>query len=239
MKALDLFAGTGWGVACHRLGIEEFGVEIMPEAIAAREVNGMKTAFRDVWDGVNDPTLVGREIGDCDILLASPPCQTFSVAGGGAGRDALDEVLGIISAIEADHNAPIMGTLDDRTALVVSPLIYALRDRPMFIAFEQVPTVMPVWAACAAVLERAGYSAWAGVLDSSDYGAPQTRKRAILIARRDGITAAPPVPNSRPTPLASIRPDQDGLVSNYSTGSGGATAPSTSPHTRLPVRRVR
>lgn len=31
MIALDLFAGTGWGVACQRLGIEEYGVEIMPE----------------------------------------------------------------------------------------------------------------------------------------------------------------------------------------------------------------
>ena len=33
MIALDLFAGTGWGVACQRLGIEEMGVEIMAEAI--------------------------------------------------------------------------------------------------------------------------------------------------------------------------------------------------------------
>lgn len=36
MIALDLFAGTGWGVACQALGIEEYGVEIMPEAIATR-----------------------------------------------------------------------------------------------------------------------------------------------------------------------------------------------------------
>jgi DNA (cytosine-5)-methyltransferase 1 len=39
--ALDLFAGTGWGVACQRLGIRENGVEIMPEAVASRAAAGM------------------------------------------------------------------------------------------------------------------------------------------------------------------------------------------------------
>lgn len=50
--ALDLFAGTGWGVACERLGIREYGVEVMPEAVAVREVNGMRTVYHDVWEGL-------------------------------------------------------------------------------------------------------------------------------------------------------------------------------------------
>jgi hypothetical protein len=53
IKALDLFAGTGWGVACQRIKIiKEKGVELMPEAVATREANGMETIYRDVWDGL-------------------------------------------------------------------------------------------------------------------------------------------------------------------------------------------
>jgi hypothetical protein len=51
VTALDLFAGTGWGVACQSLGIHEQGVEIMPEAVASREAAGMETIYRDVWHG--------------------------------------------------------------------------------------------------------------------------------------------------------------------------------------------
>ena len=64
--ALDLFAGHGWGVACRELGIEEYGVEIMPEACAVREANGMRTIYNDVWDG-----LVGTE-GASAETYASP-----------------------------------------------------------------------------------------------------------------------------------------------------------------------
>ena len=82
IKALDLFAGTGWGVACQRLGIKEAGVEIMPEAIATREANGMETIYRDVWDGLKLTEEQHREqYGPYGLLIASPPCQTFSTAG--------------------------------------------------------------------------------------------------------------------------------------------------------------
>jgi DNA (cytosine-5)-methyltransferase 1 len=64
----------------------------------------------------------------------------------------------------------------------------------MFIVWEQVPPVLPVWQACAEVLRAEGYSVWVGNLNAEMFGVPQTRKRAFLIARRDGIDAAPPVP---------------------------------------------
>lgn len=200
--ALDLFAGTGWGVACQKLGIEEYGVEIMPEAIATREAAGMTTIFRDVWDGIGPATYeLGREavlaLAEYEILVASPPCQTFSVAGKGAGRAALDDVLGVIrfgGYKSAEQLRALTAHLDDRTALVLTPLVYAYRDRPMHIVLEQVPTVLPVWKACAEVLRELGYSVVTGVLNAEQYGVPQTRKRAILIARRDGQEAAMPAP---------------------------------------------
>jgi DNA (cytosine-5)-methyltransferase 1 len=59
MIALDLFAGTGWGVACQRLGIEEMGVEIMPEARATRAANGMHT--RRAREAMGNPERVTVE----------------------------------------------------------------------------------------------------------------------------------------------------------------------------------
>ena len=194
MKALDLFAGSGVGVATRKLGIEEFGVEIWQPAIDSRAAAGFNTPYRDAWD-VDAPERLGIEF---DILWASPPCQTFSVAGKGAGRESLDAVIG---AIQAGRWADIesLRTLgdevgDQRTALVIVPLTYTKRYRPTYVALEQVPTVLPVWEAYRAPLESLGYSVWIGHLNSEEYGVPQARKRAYLIARRDGIEAGPPTP---------------------------------------------
>lgn len=193
--ALDLFAGTGWGVACHELGITEWGVEHMPEAIATRRQNGMLTIYRDVWDGLEGDAadLVPRY----DLGIASPPCQTFSPAGNGAGRAAFDTVLGLIQSGAYRDPAALRAfgeSHDPRTALVLAPLAQFVRDRPTYIALEQVPTVLPVWRAYEPALRAIGYSVWSGVLNAEQYGVPQARRRAVLIARRDGVEAAPPAP---------------------------------------------
>lgn len=196
MKVLDLFAGTGWGVACKWLGIEEMGVEIMPEAVATRTANGMETIFGDVWDG-----LEGRaEVPSYDGLIASPPCQTYSMAGRGAGREALDEVVLAVN----DHLYKDPAQLrefgekhDPRTALVLTPLAYIWRDKPSFVVLEQVPTVQPVWEAYAVIMREWGYSVETAVLNAEQYGVPQTRRRSILVARLDGPVSLPAPTHSR------------------------------------------
>jgi DNA (cytosine-5)-methyltransferase 1 len=51
-----------------------------------------------------------------------------------------------------------------------------------WVAFEQVPGVLPLWKTYAEELRRHGWSVWAGVLNAANYGVPQTRERAVLIA---------------------------------------------------------
>lgn len=182
MKALDLFRGAGgWSVACQRLGIEDHGVEIMAEANATASSAGHGFAFKDVW---NPP--LNFPWGEYDGLIASPPCQTFSLAGKGKGRDALDTVLAAIESGEwftLDRLKSLGDRVGDpRTALVLTPLHYWRRMKPRWTAWEQVPTVLPVWEACAEVMRADGYSAWTGNLQAEQYGVPQTRKRAFLIA---------------------------------------------------------
>jgi DNA (cytosine-5)-methyltransferase 1 len=192
MKALDLFAGTGWGVACKRLGIDEVGVEIMPAAIETRDANGMTTIYNDVWDGLLDP----KDEVEYDILIASPPCQTFSVAGDGDGRKALNEVLAAVHSGAYKDAAKLKQLGEDtdmKTALVLTPLAHVYRDRPQYAVFEQVPPVLPVWEACAEEMRELGYSVWTGNLNAEQYGVPQVRKRAVLIAKWNE-PVAPPTP---------------------------------------------
>lgn len=196
IEAVDFFAGHGWGVAMQRLGIREHGVELMPEAVATREANGMRTWMQDVWDVLEKAPLDSPEFRSA-LFIASPPCQTFSMAGSGAGRRALDEVVGLIhdrAYLDPAKLRAFGEKHDPRTALVLTPLAYVARHAPMYVAFEQVPTVLPVWEACAEVMRAWGYSVWTGNLQAEMYGVPQTRKRAVLIARADGKAAQAPTP---------------------------------------------
>lgn len=190
MKAVDLFAGAGgWDLAAEQLGIDVDGVEIMPEAQATRSAAGLKTTLDDVRE-------FRGERGSYDMVIASPPCQSFSMAGGGAGRRALDAVLHVVGSyvkrtpLTFDEAAALTG--DERTALVVEPLRAILAIRPEYVALEQVPPVLPVWRAYAHVLEWFGYSVATGYINAEQHGVPQTRKRAVLMARRDGGAIALP-----------------------------------------------
>jgi DNA (cytosine-5)-methyltransferase 1 len=158
----------------------------MDAAIQTREANGFSTIYNDVWDGLENPDVVP----DYDLLIASPPCQGYSLAGKGSGRKALDDVLGMIEAEAYKDHATLRNYaehgVDDRDVLVLSPLAYIWRDKPSAVALEQVPAVLPVWQAYAEAMREWGYSVDVANLQAEQYGVPQTRKRAILVARLDG-----------------------------------------------------
>jgi DNA (cytosine-5)-methyltransferase 1 len=61
-----------------------------------------------------------------------------------------------------------------------------------WIALEQVPGVLPVWEAYAGVLRDAGYSVVTSVVSAEQYGVPQTRKRAVLLAHLTRDVRLPP-----------------------------------------------
>ncbi|MBG6237796.1 DNA (cytosine-5)-methyltransferase 1 [Mycetocola sp. CAN_C7] len=92
--------------------------------------------------------------------------------------------------VDGDDVTTELAALDDeRTGLVLQPLRWALEAHRagnpyQVIVFEQVPAVLPVWEAMARVLESLGYKTVTGILHAEEYGVPQTRRRAILIANR-------------------------------------------------------
>ncbi len=78
-------------------------------------------------------------------------------------------------------------------SLAAEPARWITACHPEWIALEQVPEVLPLWRVYAGELRRLGYSTWVGKLDAADYGVPQNRVRAILIASRVR-TVSRPVP---------------------------------------------
>ncbi|WP_457029150.1 DNA cytosine methyltransferase [Kitasatospora sp. P5_F3] len=205
-KIVDLFAGPGGiDVAADKLGVQTVGLEWDAGACETRRAAGLATIQGDVRS--HNSTDAG--LCDADVLAGGPPCQTFTVAGGGAGRRALDDVLEFVKRIVAresheDIARDLAKMEDERTGLVLEPLRWILeaidskkRDPYRVIVLEQVPAVLPVWKAYREVLEGEGYKADHGILHTEAFGVPQTRRRAVLIARLGDSPVSLPSPTHR------------------------------------------
>ncbi|MFE0421035.1 DNA cytosine methyltransferase [Streptomyces sp. NPDC058953] len=242
-RIVDLFAGPGGlDVAAAHLGLPVVaGIEIDKDARATREAAGLATHDRgDVRDSGPD------DFPDATVLTGGPPCQTYTVAGSGAGRQALDAVVSLAKRMAAREKGLAEDFAkfgDERIGLVLEPLRWALAaidaGRPYeAIVLEQVPGAMPVWTVMGNVLSSAGYDvAPPAVLQTEEFGVPQTRRRAILVARWQG-RAELPEPTHRPyrkgvartegdsrrAPWVTMgdvlrnRPESFYVVSNYGTG---------------------
>lgn len=188
---VDLFAGAGgWEVGAARLGLSFLGVENDPDACATREAVGLETLRADVSELAPMP---------CEGFVASPPCQAWSRAGKRLGEKDKPLVWEALDALAEGQDARAdlwPRCRDARSLLVVEPLRWALALMPEWIALEQVPDVLEVWERVAAVLSKRGYRVWTGVLNAANYGVPQTRERAILIASREHPTGPPPPSHS-------------------------------------------
>ena len=225
VRIVDLFAGPGGlDVAAEKLGVVTVGVEWDSAACTTRRAAGLETVEGDVrrYGPAHFP--------DADVLAGGPPCQTFTVAGAGAGRRALDDVLTFVDRMVArESREEITKDLskmeDERTGLVLEPLRWALeaiddRDKPYrAIVLEQVPAVLPVWEAYAKALQGEGYSVDCGLLRTEAYGVPQTRKRAVLIARMGSGPAELPKPTHRTYRKGAPRDSGDSKLQPWRTMS--------------------
>ncbi|KAF3465617.1 DNA cytosine methyltransferase [Streptomyces sp. Tu 3180] len=291
-RIVDLFAGPGGlDVAADVLGHQVTGIEWDPEACKTRCVAGLDTFQGDVREfrAIFFP--------HAQVLTGGPPCQTFTVAGHGAGRRALDDVLKYIAQLHDavrvenqnwkeifrtwhriseelrhkerkaekvkarkrevediratkrrairkrlvhlgnsddaaknilkglkdpqklefqdyelkgllkelsdlnDELAKLKDELeelgDERTGLVLQPLWWVIErsKRPgstpyEAVILEQVPTVMRVWEEYAKVLATLGYKTRTQLMHTEAFGVPQTRRRAVLMARFDPTAIA-------------------------------------------------
>lgn len=168
-RCIDLFCGVGGlthGFILEGLPVSA-GVDLDPACRFPYEANnGAKFFQRDISKVTASD--LAKLFGDVDtkILAGCAPCQPFSTyaqryqLGGKDGR---------------------WGLLYEFTRLVKT-------SRPDVITMENVPTVAKhkVFNDFVNALRRLGYKVWFDVVDSSQYGVPQTRRRMVLLASRLG-----------------------------------------------------
>ena len=234
IEAIHLFAGPG-GLehGAETEGVHGIGIEWDANTVATRRAAGLPTIHADVRQ------YGPRDFPHATVLTAGPPCQTFTIAGSGSGRDELDRLVAAVKLMGTGNDIDPSVFADERTALILEPLRWALADYEAgynAIILEQVPQALPVWEAYAEVLRGAGYSVATGVLRTEQNGVPQTRRRAVLVARLVG-DAALPAPTHRPyrkgvphhegdpglkpwVSMADTLPDRGPftVISNYGTG---------------------
>lgn len=193
---LDLYAGAGgWDEGARSLGLVSLGLEIWEPAIATATAAGHARVRCDI---ATLPTLL---LGRFRKIVGSPPCQAWSQAGKQLGRLDRARVHALVDAYaRGERDAPWPdGWHDGRSHHAAQPVRWIRDLRPDWVCLEQVPEVLDLWQHIAIVLRGWGYRVWTGKLNTANYGVPQTRKRAVLIARL-GAPVHPPEPTHEEEP---------------------------------------
>jgi len=158
--AATLFSGGGGAdIGLSGAGLDvKWGLEHDGEIAQVAHDNGLDIHTADVTEV--DPSWYER----VDVLHASPPCPNFSVAKTGGEETDEDVSLAEATVRFADEIEPQLFTLEN---------VWGYRKSQS-------------WRLIREHLQRGGYDWNAWKLNCADYGVPQTRKRMIVAARKDG-----------------------------------------------------
>jgi len=190
IRVVDLFCGCGGltlGIAeaarrCRLGTTVVLAVDADEDAVAVfrrnfRGADVRQQAVEELFDGqlgTRRTTAEGttaRTVGAVDVLVGGPPCQGHSDLNNHTRRDDIRNDLYLRMA---------------RAAQVL---------RPSVVLIENVPAVQhdveDVVGVAAEALERAGYRVADAILDTQALGAPQRRRRHVLLAASKEIAADP------------------------------------------------
>jgi DNA (cytosine-5)-methyltransferase 1 len=170
--AVDLFCGLGgFGEGFRRAGFRIVAAtDCWDAARATYQLNHPDTVF--IHGDIRDPAVKGCIVDQCaadlDVITGGFPCQSFSLAGNRDSRDPrgrlFEDYLLLVSRLKPKCCVleNVQGLLSMSTS-TGGKVIDVIRDR----------------------FQRLDYHVRHAVLDASEYGVPQTRRRLILVATRD------------------------------------------------------
>ncbi|MBP7845989.1 MAG: DNA cytosine methyltransferase [Candidatus Pacebacteria bacterium] len=164
LKVLDLFSGVG-GMS---YGFQMSGFEISGAIEHDREIaESMKKNHTGTKVFIGDiekisPKIIYDNIGKIDVIIGGPPCQGFSLKGKRGGLK------------------------DERNFLFKEYLKYVKYFKPKYFVLENVPNILSEQNGyfkdeILKEFRKIGYIVNYGKVNASEFGVPQSRKRAIFI----------------------------------------------------------
>ncbi|RHR92377.1 DNA cytosine methyltransferase [Faecalibacillus intestinalis] len=177
-RVIDLFAGVG-GLS---LGFEKKGFDVVlaneyDASIATSYIANHKNTKMIVGDitSLDLEDTFGKLAGTIDVVIGGPPCQGFSQKG---QRKTIH---------------------DERNFLFKYYVSVVELVKPKYFVMENVPNLLTAEGGyfrheIEELFNKLGYSLEYGVLNASDYGIPQNRRRAVIIGKLDGDAPKLPVP---------------------------------------------
>ena len=201
LRALVGCAGFGGvEIALREFGVETTGIEIDNAIAEVNRYNGGHCLTADLLDVDVDPAdYVGWW-----LYHFSPPCPRFSLARNSKAVQSLrDQVLDL-----ARHQRVINGETEQDIRLARKICEFIRVGRPEYFTLENVWGYRKSlsWHLIQYTLLEEGYGIDAWHLNAADYGVPQSRKRMIVIARRDGRQPAKPWPTHAKRPDMFTKP---------------------------------
>lgn len=178
-KVIDLFAGVG-GLS---LGFENCGFDVVlaneyDESIAAAYKANHKGTRMIVGDitSLDLEKTFGPYQGQIDVVIGGPPCQGFSQKG---QRKTIHDERNFLFKYYV------------RVVELVKPRYFVMENVPNLLTAEKGYFRKEIEE----LFNSMGYQLKMGILNASDYGVPQNRRRAVIIGKRGG--AAPGLPKPR------------------------------------------
>lgn len=164
LKVLDLFAGVGgMSYGFEQAGLNIVGAVEFDESIAQSMKKNHKNTEVFIEDIKSLKTKdVKEKIGEIDIIVGGPPCQGFSLKG------------------------KRLGLNDDRNFLFREYIKYVKYFNPKYVVIENVLGIISsnngyFVKEIIDEFKKIGYKINYGILNASDFGVPQNRKRAIFM----------------------------------------------------------
>lgn len=178
-KVIDLFAGVG-GLS---LGFEQCGFDVVlaneyePSIANAYKENHINTEVLvgDITQLDLDATF-GKFKGNIDVVIGGPPCQGFSQKG---QRKTIHDPRNFLFKYYV------------KVVELVKPKYFVMENVPNLLSAEDGFFRKEIEE----LFNSLGYQLTMGVLNASDYGVPQNRRRAVIIGKRG--SAAPNLPTPK------------------------------------------
>lgn len=184
MRTLDLFCGAGLSsTGASAAGATLVGaVDLCPLATATYKQNfpGAEVVNKRLED--ISPKKLRDKIGDIDLLLASPECTNHTCAKGSAPRS------------------------ESSRATALQVVRFAKAFEPRWIVMENVVHMRP-WSRYAELIQklhRLGYKVSEQVLDASQFGVPQKRRRLFVVCDRIAEPAPITLPKLKPKTVRDV-----------------------------------